>query len=124
MEKMIQKEWKIGWMLKALFISYISTGVFLLILTGLLYRFDLSEKVVTVGVILIYVLSTFIGGFVIGKMAKTRRFVWGLSMGIAYFGLLLLISLAVYRTLQGDGTQILTTFALCAGGGMLGGMLS
>lgn len=124
MEKMIQKEWKIGWLLKALLISYLSTGVFLLILTGLLYRFDLSEKVVTVGIIIIYVLSTFVGGFVIGKMAKTRRFVWGFSMGIAYFGLLLLISLAVYRTLQGDGTQIMTTFALCAGGGMLGGMLS
>ena len=57
-------------------------------------------------------------------MAKFRKFAWGLTIGILYFGLLLLISLGVYRSMQGSGANILTTFLLCAGGGMLGGMVS
>lgn len=48
----------------------------------------------------------------------------GLAVGILYFGLLLLISFGIYRTLQGNGTNILTSFLLCAAGGMAGGMIS
>ena len=47
-----------------------------------------------------------------------------MGIGIAYFALLLLITLGVYRTLNGDSANLLTTFILCAGGGMAGGMIS
>ena len=73
---------------------------------------------------MIYVISTFVGGFVVGKLSGVRKFVWGLACGILYFALLLLVSLGIYRSLQGNGTNVLTTFLLCAGGGMLGGMVS
>ena len=76
------------------------------------------------GIIMIYVVSTFVGGFIIGKLSGTRKFLWGLTCGILYFALLLLVSLGVYRSLQGDGANVVTTFLLCAGGGMLGGMIS
>lgn len=112
------------WMLKSLLCAYIITGILLLILTLLLYKLNLDEGKVSAGIILIYVVSTFAGGFVIGKMAGTRKFVWGLTCGILYFALLLLVSLGLYRSLQGNGTNVLTTFFLCAGGGMLGGMVS
>lgn len=124
MEKKIQKDSKGIWVLKALLAAYVITGILLLILTFLLYKLDMDEQKVSIGIIAIYVISTFVGGLVIGKLAKVKRFVWGLSLGIAYFALLLLISLGVYHTLQGDGTNIITTFVLCAGGGMLGGMIS
>lgn len=112
------------WMLKSLLCAYVITGILLLILTLLLYKLNLDEGKVAAGVILIYVVSTFAGGFVIGKMAGTRKFIWGLTCGILYFALLLLVSLGLYRSLQGNGTNVLTTFFLCAGGGMLGGMVS
>ena len=69
-------------------------------------------------------LSTFVGGFIIGKLMKVRRFFWGLSLGVVYFALLLLITLGVYKGLNGDGANLITTFILCAGGGMAGGMIS
>ena len=47
-----------------------------------------------------------------------------MGLGIVYFGLLLLITLGVYRTLNGNAANLMTTFILCAGGGMAGGMLS
>ena len=124
MERKLKADSKVIWILKSLLISYVITGVLMLVLTLLLYKFDLNEQKVSIGIIVVYVLATLAGGFSIGKFAKVRKFIWGISLGIAYFALLLLISLGVYRTLQGGGTNIITTFILCAGGGMIGGMLS
>ena len=94
-----------------------------MILTLLLYKLNLGEAQVTAGITLIYVVSTFSGGFVIGKLAGMRKFLWGLACGILYFALLLLITLGLYRTLNGDGS-VLSAFLFCAAGGMLGGMVS
>lgn len=112
------------WLLKALLCAYVVTGILLLLLTLLLYKFNLDEGKVTGGIVVVYVMSTFVGGLVAGKLFKVRKFIWGLTMGILYFALLMLISLGVYRSMQGSGANVLTTFLLCAGGGMLGGMVS
>lgn len=111
-------------MLKSLLCAYVVTGIMLLILTLLLYKAGLSEENVNAGIILTYVISTFAGGFVIGKLTGVKKFLWGLLAGILYFVLLLLISLGVYHSVQGELMNLLTTFLLCAGGGMLGGMVS
>lgn len=115
---------QISQILKSLLCAYVLTGILLLILAGLLYKLNLDEGKVTAGIIVIYVLSTFAGGFIAGKLLKERKFLWGLTVGILYFGLLLLVSLGLYRSLQGGGADIMTTFLMCAGGGMLGGMVS
>ena len=78
----------------------------------------------TAGIIVIYVLSTFVGGFILGKLKRVKKFLWGLIMGVLYFVLLFLISFVVYRSFDGNGTNVMTTLLLCAGGGMLGGMLA
>ena len=65
-------------MVKSLLIAYVVTGIFLLILTLLLYKMGLSEQKVNIGVILIYVIATFSGGFVMGKLSMTHKFLWGL----------------------------------------------
>lgn len=110
--------------LKALLCAYVVTGILLLVLTLLLYKAGLSEENVNAGIILVYVISTFSGGFVIGKLTGMRKFLWGLLLGVIYFVLLLLISLGIYHSLQADVMNLVTTFLLCAGGGMLGGMIS
>ena len=110
--------------LKALLCAYVMTGILLLILTVLLYKAGLSEENINAGIILTYVISTFSGGFVIGKLAGVKKFLWGLLLGIMYFVLLLLISLGIYHSLQSDMMNLVTAFLLCAGGGMLGGMVS
>ncbi len=117
-------ETKLLWLLKSLLCAYIVTGILLFILTMLLYKLNLDEGKVTAGIVVIYILSTFAGGFLAGKLAGTRRFLWGLGLGILYFVLLVLISLGVYHGLQSGWQNLLTTGLLCAGGGMLGGMLS
>lgn len=115
---------KAAWVLKAMLGSYLVTGALLLLLAFLMYKFNWDEGKISAGIIVIYVLSTLVGGFVIGKCAKSRKFLWGLASGILYFALLLIISLAFYHSLQDDGGNTLFTLLLCAGGGTLGGMVS
>ncbi len=115
---------KMMWMLKSLLASYIVTGLLLLLLTFVVYRFKLDEQTVVAGIVLIYVVSTFIGGLILGKLAKQRRFLWGSILGSLYFLLLFLISYGVYREFNTNGVNAITTAVLCIGGGMLGGMVS
>ena len=112
------------WMVKALLAAYVVTGILLIILALALYKFELNEGAVTAGVTAVYLISTFTGGLVVGKLAKVRRFLWGIVLGILYFALLLLVTVGIYRTFHGSSTEILVTFTLCAGGGMAGGMIS
>ena len=98
----------------------------MLMLLGLsfgLYKFDLSEKTVRIGILAIYIISTFAGGFAMGKMGKTRKFLRGFMLGMLYFLLLLAISAGIYRSVQG-GMQMMIAWILCGAGGMLGGMVS
>ena len=76
-------------MLKSLLCAYVVTGIMLLILTLLLYKAGLSEENVNAGITLTYVISTFAGGFVIGKLTGVKKFLWGLLTGILYFVLLM-----------------------------------
>lgn len=110
--------------LKALLCAYVITGILLLVMTFLLYRMNLSEQNINAGIILTYVVATFAGGFIMGKLSGSRKFLWGLLTGTVYFVLLMLISFGVYHSLQADMANMVTTFLLCAGGGMLGGMVS
>ena len=124
MRKKEQNEVWIMWMVKAILAAYVVTGILLIILALALYKFELNEGAVTAGVTAVYLISTFTGGLVVGKLAKVRRFLWGIVLGILYFALLLLVTVGIYRTFHGSSTEILVTFALCAGGGMAGGMIS
>ncbi|RHU94344.1 TIGR04086 family membrane protein [Dorea sp. OM07-5] len=120
----LEKNQKIIWLLKALLFSYVVTGISLLLLSVLLYKFEWNEHLVSAVIVAVYVLSTVVGGIVIGKLVRTRRFFWGLLLGNLYFILLLVITIILYRSLSGNGLNMLTAWILCTGGGMTGGMIS
>ena len=113
-----------AFLLKSLLFSYILTVLMLGVLAFLLYQFGLSEKTVSIAIIAIYVAATLFGGFITGKKMQSRRFLWGLLMGGIYFIILALVSLIVGKGNIQFGNSFFTTLVLCAGGGMLGGMLS
>ena len=107
-----------------LLFSYILTGGFLLLLALFLYKFQLSEKVVSIAIIGIYVVAVFFAGFMTGKRMGSKKFLWGLAVGLAYFAVMALVSFAANHGFKDLGTHFFTTLAICAAGGMLGGMLS
>ena len=63
-------------LVKALLCAYLVTGMFLLILALLLYKAGLSEENVNLGIILIYVIGTFSGGFVMGRSKEVPLGAW------------------------------------------------
>ena len=111
-------------LLKCLLFSYILTGGLLMLLALMVYRFGLSEKTVSAVIVFIYIGATFFAGFVTGKKQKTRKFMWGLLMGVLYFMVLVILSLVVNHSFKDVASNFFSVLALCAGSGMLGGMLS
>ena len=111
-------------LIKSLLCSYILTGALLAALAFLLYRAGLGERTVAAAVIGIYVVATAFGGFTAGKRMGSRKFLWGLLTGGAYFLVLAAVSFVAGKGDVQLGGSFFTTLALCAGGGMLGGMLS
>ncbi len=111
-------------LLKSLMISYIMTAGCLLILAMLLYRFHLQEAIVTACITVIYVMVTFLGGWMAGKTVGSRRFLWGLLSGFCYFIILAVVSAAAQGGMEGLPSNFFTVLTICAGSGMLGGMVS
>ena len=125
-KNMRRQEMGIPWssLLIYLCCSFVVTTLLLLLLAVLLYKADLSREIVSGGITVTYVLSTFLGGFLAGKRMKEKRFLWGLSMGAVYFVILLIVSVAANGSFKEVTDSFFTTLILCIGGGMLGGMLS
>ena len=109
-------------MMRALLVSYVVTALFLLLTAALVYRAGLDESKVQIAVILIYIVSCFLGGFLAGKMMKTRKFLWGGLLGFLYFAVMLLVSVAVNQECGDAVTGVVTTFVICTVSGMAGGM--
>lgn len=110
--------------LKILLAMYMVTGVLLLALSVMLYKMQLSESVVSIGIVLIYVLSGFLGGFLGGKVMKSKRFLWGMAMGACYFLILALGSIVFQKGINMELSRFFTTLVLCTASGMIGGMAS
>lgn len=109
---------------KALIFAYIVTAVILLMLSFILFKAQIPSGVVSVGVILAYILSTFVGGFFIGKKVEARKFIWGLAIGAIYFMIIIIISIIMNKAAFGSAGSVVTVLGMCLLGGMLGGMLS
>lgn len=108
----------------AVFLMFVLSGLLLLILALLLYKMELSESAVKIGIIVIYVISGIAGGFLMGKIMKEQKFLWGLAAGAIYFILLFLVSAVVKGGFDMEMTKVATTMILCGASGMAGGMIS
>lgn len=115
---------RITFILKCLLISYLLTAGLLLLLALMLYRFGLSEKIVSICIIGIYIIVTFLAGFLAGKREGSRKFLWGLLMGSLYFAILIVVSLVLNHGMEEVSGNFFTVLLLCCGSGMLGGMIS
>ncbi len=115
---------KVIFIIKCMLGAYILTAGLLLLLAFMLYRFGLSEKVVSICIIAVYIIVTFLAGLLAGKREGRKKFLWGLVMGVLYFVILASVSLVVNRGLEDVAGNMITVFFLCAGSGVLGGMIS
>lgn len=109
-------------MTKIIVITYILTGVLLFIMALLMLKLDLNDSQINLGVIIVMIISTFIGGLIAAKTFKERRFIYGAIVGVIYFLVLLIISMLMHKDNK-LAQSTLTMFLMCIGGGTIGGML-
>lgn len=124
MDKVFSQNTKMLAIIKGLLFSFIITALILLLLSFLMLKLDLSGVVFSGGINFAYIVSTFIGGFFVGKKTEQKKFLWGLVMGICYFIIWLLVSLMMNRVSPLPLGSMFTVFIICGLSGMLGGMMS
>ena len=115
---------KFALVIRGLIVSYAVTGVLLVLLAFLVFKFGLAESVTDIAIVAIYVIVTFAGGFVTGKKVREQKFLWGFLLGALYILIISIVAIIIGQTFNVASTANLTTAALCIGGGLLGGMLS
>lgn len=108
----------------SVFVMFIISGLLLLLLALLLYKMELTESVVKIGIVVIYVVSGLLGGFLMGKIMREQKFLWGLAAGAVYFAVLFVASALIKGGFDMDIAKVATTLILCAASGMAGGMIS
>ena len=111
-------------MLRSLLISYVLSGILLAALAFALYKFRLKEGQIRIGVNAVYIITCLVGGLIMGKSIRQRRFFWGLLTGLLYFLALFAASVLLRQGRVPDFSHVLPVLACCAAGGMAGGILS
>jgi putative membrane protein (TIGR04086 family) len=124
MDHSIRQNTKLLAVLKGLLFSYIITAFILLLLSFLMLSADLPSMVISAGVIIAYIASTFIGGLIVGKKAEQKKFLWGLILGVFYFILLMMVSMLMNKAEPVPLGNLFTAFLICSLSGMAGGMIS
>lgn len=115
---------KIGNFFIILGIMFLCSLFMLGILTLIIWKMDGGSNVLSVGVIVIYILSNALGGFLVGKMMGQQKFFWGVVIGAAYFLVLFLIGVGLMGTKINGNMQLISGAMVCVISGMLGGMVA
>ena len=110
--------------LKFLLVSFLFSVTLLFLLAFLLFKFHLSDTLISAAVVVIYVLSNFLAGFLAGKTMGRQKYLWGLVLGGGYFCVLWLVSSLCGQSPEEIGHGFAMTMFLCLASGMLGGMVS
>ena len=74
-------------LIQTIVVAYFVTTVLLLVLALIAFKTGMKETIVTTGIYCIYILSTAVSGFVIGRKIKSRRVLWGMAAGFASYGI-------------------------------------
>jgi putative membrane protein (TIGR04086 family) len=115
-------EWRIITLLKANIIAYMITAIFFIGSALLLTYTSLPESSIPAIAIATTVISVLVAGYDTAKGAPSKGWLWGLSAGIVYAVILILISSTVAKELMMT-PNTLTLLLSAGGGGALGGMV-
>lgn len=124
-EKNSKNEMEMGLVyIKCMAVTFLITMVLLVLTAFLWYKTDMASTVLSGMLVAAYIVSNFIGGWMIGKKAEKRKFLWGLLLGVGYFLIVFLVSFLGNAYMLGDIQDLILVGVLCTLSGMFGGMVS
>ena len=108
----------------ALLAGFMITIAGVVTLAFCLLLFSISEEMVEGGILIIYIVSCFVAGVIIGRRRKYKRFLWGMFLGVAYYTVLSVVSMQIVGLPQNEIVDVVSSLVVCCGSATLGGMLS
>ena len=109
---------------KIIILMYAITAILLFLLAILVQKFNWENDLISIGISVVYVISCFFGGFLAGKVQKTKKFIWGILLGLMYLMIMLVVTMIVKHGFHSTVSAFVINLLLCLGGGMIGGMVS
>ncbi len=109
--------------LGTLLFMYVLTGILLFAMAFLLYKFKLHENFVMIGIIVVYVVAGFAGGWMIQKRLGRPCAFAGLLLGLVYFLILFFGSAFLNHGFPEDMFRMAAVMVMCSCASMLGSML-
>jgi putative membrane protein (TIGR04086 family) len=109
---------------KILLAMFAVTAMGLFLLAFLVQQFEWGSGGISIGISIVYVIACFLGGYFAGKIQKTKKFIWGILMGLMYVVILLMLTLLTKHGFGASVSAFVLNLLLCLGGGMTGGMLA
>lgn len=114
----------VGTMLKETLIQMIISVILIAVAAFVVLKISPSDAVIKVIILAIYAISAFAGGFIMGKVMETRKFLWGMAAGAVYIGIILLVAFIEKGSLNAGTVGVASGIITSLTGGTIGGMLS
>ena len=112
------------YLLKGLLFSTLIITLATLLLAFIMMKTGWGDSVMYPMLIGCFCLASFIGGRYFAKHAPSKRFIWGILFGTAFFALYLIINYFLSDSTALLSENAMTFLLAAAGGGCVGGMLS
>ena len=109
---------------KILMLMFAATAVLLFVLAFLVQRLGWQEGAISIGISVVYSLVCFLGGFLMGKVQRSKKFIWGILISLMYILVMLILTMLIKQEFTAAASGFAASLFLCAGSGMLGGMVS
>lgn len=103
---------------------FILSAALLAIFSAVVWKMDAGAGVVGGCVTAVYIIANLAGGICAGKMAHSRKFLWGLLIGVCYFLILLIVGTFCIGNELPDRNVIIGSALTCTVAAMFGGMLT
>lgn len=109
--------------LKETLIQMVISIILVAVMAFIMLKVSPAESVLKIMVLIIYGISSFAGGMILGKVMNRRKFLWGAAAGAVYIGIILLAALIVKGGIGGSAIDTTTGIIVSLAAGTAGGML-
>ena len=110
--------------LKDLLLEMIVSLVLIVAVAFIVLKISPAYSTIQILILATYVIATFAGGCVIGKVMDKRKFMWGAISGLIYAVVIVLVSIIVNGQINSETIGIIKLLLASVGGGTIGGMVS
>ncbi len=105
-------------------ISALISCILVFLFSFISFKMSLNDSQMQFLVYTIYALSVFVPSYIAGKIKKTKKYLYGISIGLIYLVALFIISSVINQTINVDISNTYKTLLVCLLSGAFGGMIS